>query len=399
MYKKIAKIIGLVLVSGLALVGAAFVAVFFALKFHWTDVPGAVDTRSADFADLAADSTNSTPTTLPAVDTTTPTEKLTPEQADAKIAELEDYKTKLANQTKDQQTVLCRLEILAPLAGNNTRAIWDAYKKTNSSDLVKHMIFAVEPYVSKSYAEDVKQCDDATTLGQYTETTLASAIDQSSSRDTSKYLWVQAEEWPSLHTAVTKDADMINEIATKTGVPARLIVGALTVEQLRLYHTQREYYEKYFQPLKILANATDFAWGVMSIKEAAAKQIEANLYDKTSPYYLGPEYEHMLDFSKSDHDAERLARLTNEHNHYYSYLYGALYFKQYIQQWKAAGFDISDRPEILITLFNIGFTHSKPKADPAVGGSTIEINNHNFTFGSLGFEVFYSGEFTDQFPY
>lgn len=397
MPKKVLKIVYLVLLYGLAIVGVVFITVFFALKLHLTDVPGAVDTRSAAFTHLANTTNTTTDTSNPTtdLDTATPLADLTTEQIDAKITELESYKNTLTEQQQAKEKVWCQLQLLAPLAGNNTQAILDAYNKTGSSDLVAHMMFALEPYIES----DVTSCDDITTLSQYTADTLAAAIDQSPSKNYSHYLWVQAEEWPVLQVAVTKDTDMINEISTKTGVPARLLVGALTVEQLRLYHTQREYYEKYFQPLKILANATDFAWGVMSIKEAAAKDIEAHLYDTTSPYYLGSDYEHMLDFSTADHDAERLARLTNEHNHYYSYLYGALYFKQIIQQWKTAGFDISDRPEILITLFNIGFPHSKPNANPQVGGSTIEINGHNFTFGGLGYEVYYSGEFTEQFPY
>ena len=33
-------------------------------------------------------------------------------------------------------------------------------------------------------------------------------------------------------------------------------------------------------------------------------------------------------------------------------------------QWKAAGFPIDDRPEILATLYNLGYERSRPHANP-----------------------------------
>jgi hypothetical protein len=68
-------------------------------------------------------------------------------------------------------------------------------------------------------------------------------------------------------------------------------------------------------------------------------------------------------------------------------------------QWKKSGFDISDRPEILATLFNVGFEISVPKSNPSVGGSTIKINGKEYTFGALAYEYYYSGEMEDHFPY
>jgi len=57
------------------------------------------------------------------------------------------------------------------------------------------------------------------------------------------------------------------------------------------------------------------AW--RGLKEETAKQIEQNLTDKNSPYYLGPNYEHLLDFQTADPDTERFNRLTDDKNHYY----------------------------------------------------------------------------------
>ena len=68
-------------------------------------------------------------------------------------------------------------------------------------------------------------------------------------------------------------------------------------------------------------------------------------------------------------------------------------------QWKNAGFDISNRPEIIGTLFNVGFPQSKPNANPKVGGSTVVIGQNKYSFGRLSYEFFYSGELVEAFPY
>jgi hypothetical protein len=61
--------------------------------------------------------------------------------------------------------------------------------------------------------------------------------------------------------------------------------------------------------------------------------------------------------------------------------------------------DISNRPEILLTLFNIGFKGSQPKPNPQVGGAQVKVHNQSFTFGGIGFDFYYSGELTKEFPY
>ena len=113
---------------------------------------------------------------------------------------------------------------------------------------------------------------------------------------------------------------------------------------------------------------------------------------------MGPEYEHLLDFKTQNTDQERFARITDNNNHYYAYLYAALFNKEIISQWQKAGFDISNRPEILSTLFNIGFEHSKPNANPQVGGAELNINNKTYSFGGLSSEFYNSNEFLTDFP-
>lgn len=53
----------------------------------------------------------------------------------------------------------------------------------------------------------------------------------------------------------------------------------------------------------------------------------------------------------------------------------------------------------MATLYNLGFRTSKPNADPRAGGSTFQVNGKTFTFGTVAFDFYYSGELLKEFPY
>lgn len=209
-----------------------------------------------------------------------------------------------------------------------------------------------------------------------------------------------SEEWHVLEEALRKDVQALERASVDAGVPARLIVSNLVAEQLRLFFTEREAYKQFFYPLKILGPQTQFSWGVMGMKEDTALLVEAHLKDVSSPYYLGPSYEHLLDFASDTADikTERFKRMTDQHDHYYSYLYAGLYLNQLMTQWRNAGFPIENRPDILGTLYNIGFTRSVPKPDPKVGGASIVIGTTSYSFGGLVGTFYRSSLLTDIFP-
>lgn len=212
--------------------------------------------------------------------------------------------------------------------------------------------------------------------------------------------WQESEEWKVMETAIRRDQAVIMRAANDSGVSARLITANLVAEQLRLFFTEREAYKKWFYPLKILGPQSQFSWGVMGMKEATAIQVEANLKDPTSPYYLGPAYEHLLDFPAGTTDVSkaRFTRMTDQHDHYWSYLYAGLYLKQVEAQWSKAGFPIDDDIAVLSTLYNIGFTHSEPKANPQVGGAGITLSDGTRAFGTLAEEFYNSDLLSDVLP-
>lgn len=397
--KRVVHFGGKLILYGSAGVGMIFIAVFVAIRMHWTDVSGTVDLRTTAFQVLREAQASSTTAALTIPETTANTPYVSLTDIDSRIASLESSITELAEAKQAKQRTLCRIATTSNYDGVHTANMLRIYQPTQSDALIDNMIFALEPYIvpQDTYRTQMHECEDPAKTKDVTVASTTTIV-ESNAAHPNIFPWIQSEEWPILVHAIEKDAETITTIAEKTGVEKRLIVSALIVEQLRLYHTQRALFKQFFQPLNILASATKTSWGVMSIKEDTAIAIEQHLTDSTSPYYLGVEYEHLLDFSTGDHSTERYTRLTNERDHTYAYLYGALYIKQLMNQWDKDGYDISGRPEIVATLFNIGFRYSSPKANPQVGGAAIEIQNTNYTFGGLAYEFYYSGEMMDVFP-
>jgi hypothetical protein len=304
----------------------------------------------------------------------------------------------ISQRAANDARVYCQLDALASVADYNAGQILQVYQANPSYDLVQKMILAVSLRLPANPDLDSRlaACEAIDTF-PITADQLAARFRNPLFPNV--FVWQNGEPWGIIRQAIVKDKATIDSAATVIGVSPRLLVSIAIVEQLRLYYTQRELFETIFKPLKILANANKMAWGVMSIKEAAAIQSEQALADPTSPWYLGAAYEHLLDFKSNDPAKERYDRLTDKSNHYYSYLYGGLIIRQAEEQWAHAGFPIANRPEIIATLFNIGLQNSHPKADPAVGGSEISIENNKYVFGSLAYEFYYSGDLAADFPF
>ena len=212
--------------------------------------------------------------------------------------------------------------------------------------------------------------------------------------------WNETVQWAVVQGGLIKDADIINRVARETGVSPRLIVASVVPEQMRFFSDNREVFKRYFEPLKILASLSQFSLGVSGIKQETARKIENYAVSTSSDFYAGPEITNLLAYASTtiDRDQALFDRLTNEKDHYYSYLYTAIYLKQIINQWEKAGYDVSKRPDVLVTLFNLGFNASKPKLDPQIGGAPITIGGQRYSFGYLGTLFYQSEELRTEFP-
>lgn len=350
MKEKIAKISIFILratVIFFAVIGFLLTSVFFAVKFGMTNVRGAIDFNDRFLA--------------------RPLHK------------------GLKSDNVSHDTNLCRALIIASVFPQNGSDILTAIKNGSDQEVISEMIRAIEPKVlalKPGASKDFFSCN----------TTDALTIKENG------FDWMNTEEWKVFEGAVVKDESVIKRASDETNISRRTIVGMLLGEQLRLFNSEREIFKNFFMPLKVLGSETKFSLGVTGIKEETAKEIEANLKNKNSEFYPGIQFENMLDFKTEDHDTERIERLTAK-DHYYSYLYTALFIKEIETQWTRQGYDVKKRPEILATIFNIGFRSSKPNSDPKVGGAVISIDDKSYTFGGLVYDFYYSGRLVDEFPY
>jgi hypothetical protein len=359
---------------------------FFGVKYGLTNVSGGIDENALEFEKQSG--SDRSETIVVSVDT------------DQDLGKLDMLKSNALRQKQSEN--LCKIRVLRDVAPKNAEKIITVYRQSGSDSLVSKMIFAVYLRIKNTgiVPESWDQCEKNAESFSNADATLNENSLLQSNDYPNVFSWMNGEEWKSIEQAVMKDKEKIYSAAQSAGIEPRIIVASLIVEQLRLFYTQRELFETIFKPLKILGNATKISLGVMGIKESTAIDIEHHLKDSSSPYYLGPSYEHMLDFqSGADTERERFLRLANEHDHYFSYLYGALYLRQFLEQWQREGYDIRYRIEILSTLFNVGFPQSRPKSDPKVGGSEILVESKKYSFGSLAYEFYYSGVLAEEFPY
>ena len=212
--------------------------------------------------------------------------------------------------------------------------------------------------------------------------------------------WNQTPEWEVIKGGLIKDSPIIAKVSQETGIDPRMIAAVVVPEQTRFFTANREVFKRYFEPLKILGSMSQFSLGVSGIKEDTAIQIENQALDPTSPFYPGPGMADLFAYTgtTTPHDTALYNRLTETHDHYYSYLYTALYIKEVESQWAHAGFDVTHKPEVVVTLFNIGFQGSHPNGAPKAAGAVITTGSRQYVYGQLGANFYYSDELTGFFP-
>lgn len=211
--------------------------------------------------------------------------------------------------------------------------------------------------------------------------------------------WNETHEWSAIEGGFQKDAAKIQKVSAETGVSSRMIAAVVLPEQTRFFTANRDVFKRYFEPLKILGTLSQFSLGVSGIKQTTATQIETYANDPSSPFYPGSDIAALIAYAPgTDHDTELFSRLTDAKDHYYQYLYTAIFIKEIESQWGREGFDISGRPEIIATLFNIGFAASHPNADPKAAGAPITTGGQTYAYGELGSLFYHSDALTNLFP-
>lgn len=212
--------------------------------------------------------------------------------------------------------------------------------------------------------------------------------------------WSQSEEWQVLKSAFERDKENILRASMDADISPRILLGGVMGEQFRFFSNSRESFKAYFEPLKILASLSSFSYGIAGLKPETVARIEDNLKNPNSVFYLGENFENIITYPENaDIKKTQFERITDTKNTYYSYLYVGLFMRQASAQWAQKGVDISNKPGILATLYNLGFNRSIPKTNPQIGGAPITLGEKTYTFGQIAEEFYYSEELRDIFPY
>jgi len=354
-----------ILLYAFSIYGFFLTVSYFAMKYEWTKDEGMIDSNNRYFQNM-----------------------------DSKYNQ--SYKLDSISIKKNRYKALNRIILLNEFYPLNAKYILDAYTRNQDEKLALQMLDAVDLKLKSNneYKIAVQQLNNR-------------KINKQKTSSRSAFEWMNLGAWKAFTVAVKRDRESIDSVAKVTGVESRLIVSCLAGEQIRMFNSRRQSFKKYISPLQSLVLETNLSYGVTGIKVNTAINIEKYLKDPNSVYYLGKKFEHLLDYDSSKtygnalngKQSMRIRRLVQYKDHFYSYLYAAIFMKQIKMQWERAGYPLDNRPEILASLFNLGFRKSVPKKDPAVGGSNYLVGESMYTFGAVAFEFYYSGELLDVFPY
>jgi len=194
----------------------------------------------------------------------------------------------------------------------------------------------------------------------------------------------------TVNEAMEKLSIHINKYSNELGINARTVGGVIYVEMFRSLTTPKGYIEKKMLGYiggRILLSIKNATYGVGQMTSTEMMNCIQNLKDPNSPFYLGEKFSNYLsldDYEKAlEHTEEEHYGVihTEDKNAYIQIKFAAAMIAQFSQQWKNAGFDISKKPEILGTLYNLGFKKSHPHKNPKSGGTMNFIFGKSVNFG------------------
>lgn len=358
--KKILKYGYFSLLHILAAIAMFLIFTALAVKFKWTNNSGNIDENNRYFSEIA-------------------------NRYD------DDLKNDSVQIAKLEFEMFQKLAVVSKYKPVDAKRIADAYYKSKNPIIGLRMIdaFSVLMRKNKQFQKEIRS------IKNFRD-------------DLSIYSWSNYQVWRDFCRVVKKDKHAIDSVSRLTGVESRLIVMCLVGEQVRMFNSGREKFKKYVLPFNRILLPTNRGYGVTGILEHTALRIENTLFNAKSEFYAGDYFQNCINVRDSfpevindtikAHKLKTIQRLIRGGDHYYSYLYTAFLLRQYQAHWERNGFTLENRPEILASLFNLGYEKSKPKKNPEAGGSTFNVGGKDYTFGGLCFEFYYSGELQDLFP-
>ncbi len=197
--------------------------------------------------------------------------------------------------------------------------------------------------------------------------------------------WSRTDIWDSTLAALVKDREVILLAARETGLSPRLVALPALCEQMRRAETFRDQYKRVFSKFIPTGN---LSMGVTGIKPETLRRIVP---------WCDPRFLPWID-SVSDETIRH--RLDDRDDHRWAYLYAAACLSAIQRRWQAeAGIDLTYRPEILLTIYNIGFHKCPPHAQPQPGGAVFKLGSTEYTFGTFAWEFYWSGRALQELPF
>ena len=195
----------------------------------------------------------------------------------------------------------------------------------------------------------------------------------------------------TVEESIEKLSPYINQYSEELGVDSRIVGGIIYVESLRYFTTEKGFIEaklnssSFTKELLKLYGAT---YGVGQMSSDEQRRCIENFNNPNTSFYMGKQFENYLsedDFKKVQEGEETVSDLgiiSRDYKHPdIQVKFIASFVAQIQKQWGKAGHNISNRPDVLATLYNLGFDKSKPKANPKAGGSKNYIFGKTINFG------------------
>lgn len=197
------------------------------------------------------------------------------------------------------------------------------------------------------------------------------------------FAWSRTPEWDSALVALRRDRGAILRVARETGLSPRLVALPALCEQLRRAESFRDRYKRLFGRF---VPTGSLSMGVTGVKPETLRRLRPWCDPALAPWLDGVP------------DDTLRARLGSP-DPLWAYRYGALCLSAIACRWRAAGIELSDRPEILLTAYNLGENRCPPRPDPRAGGAVFRLGGREYTFGSFAWEFYGSARAWPLLPY
>lgn len=174
----------------------------------------------------------------------------------------------------------------------------------------------------------------------------------------------------------------IEKIAEIYDIDEKKIISSIAVEQLRYLSTQRWYAKYLIQSSPYLTTFSKFSYWLWWVKVETAREIQESVKKYNKEIY---EKYFAKDSMKTDEELIEVLK-----DDFWWFLYTGWLIFSIEQRWKTAGFDISNKPWVVTTLYNMWNPDDKiPNSSPKIGGSLIAVNWKDMYFWEIWFLYYY----------